>query len=321
MKTVFLYREAWHSDRFERDWLTSLRKEFDASFIPVGQRIPSSASEVPGLLESDACVWMLKFRSLNQLPEFDWGGYQGQRVLYDSDAMNNFWTWGSTELLGAWTSCFRRLKFDYMVVNDASTAERFHADGIPAETVWKGFEGSRFFPLGFNRIGLGTFGMAYPARKATRIAMKRRRLDCKVFSCAYSELNRWLNCFEAVLVTNSSGKSRLGSTALNWIKPGLGLRMVDGAPDVLAKSFQVAASGAVLLTDRSPEFEQMGFVHGETALIYEEIGEVADLWREWKGHPESLRKIGTAGSALMHERHTFGHRARRLRKVLEAVLQ
>lgn len=321
MKALFLYRSSWHLDKPHKHFLDSLKREFGGRFVPIGDTIPTSAHEIAAIANSDVCIMMLAFRDLNRLQAFDWNGYQGARVLYDHDAMNNYWTWGGKQNFGSRTSLFYRLRFDHFIVNDEPTAEQLRNDGISAEVVWKGFEGSCFHPLGFERNGLGTFGSPYPSRRATQTALKRKRIRFETFSCAYSELNSQLNRFEAILVTNSSGSARHGSTFLNWLRPGLGLRFAHGAPDVLGKSFEVAGSGAVLLTDPSPEFDEMGFVHGKTALIYEEIGDVVDVWRKWKDDPESLRRIGTAASQLVHERHTFDHRAQRLREVLEGFLR
>jgi len=316
MKILVVHRASWLTGHYG-SWLRALEKELQIKTRAVGRELPRSANDLPELDGVDACIWMVAFRDLHLLEAFDWSRWGGLRVLYDHDAMNNYSTWGNTQYRGAWNMAFSRHQFQLLVVNDNPTAMRFRQDGIPTAVVWKGFDGDVFRPLGLERSGLGTFGVQYPSRRAAQIALRRRRLSAEWFRMPFAELNPRLNTYEAVLVTNSSGRSRRGATVLNWLHPGLGLRDSCGAPTVLAKSFEVAGSGAVLVCDRSPELDEMGFIHGETALVYDRPESLPKIWREWRERHEALRTIGEAGSAVAHSRHTWRHRARALGETLE----
>ncbi len=315
MKILVVYRESWETGP-NGSWIRALRQELGVHGHAVGSRLPRTADELPQLQDVDVCIWMVAFRDLLALEPFDWQGWAGLRVMYDHDAMNNYWSWGSNKYQGMWNPVFRRHGFQLMIVNNAPTARRFEADGIRSEVVWKGFDSDIFHPLALPRRGLGTFGARYPSRRAAETALRRRGLEVARFSCPFQALNLKLNQFEAVLVTNSSGNYRRGGALMNWLYPGLGVRSSDGAPDVLTKSFEVAGSGAVLLCDRSPELEEMGFVHGKTALIYDRPACLAKTWRKSMDDPELLASIGAASSALAHSRHSWRHRAQDLKAAL-----
>src|SRR5690606_2743256 len=113
----------------------------------------------------------------------------------------------------------------------------------------------------------GAFGHRYAARRAAEDALRRAGQPAQRFGAPFAELNAHLNGFEAVLVCNMVGRSRRGGRFLDRVSPGWGVRGLGLGPEVMLKSFEVAGSGAVLLTDDAPDLDRLGFRHGETALI------------------------------------------------------
>jgi hypothetical protein len=75
----------------------------------------------------------------------------------------------------------------------------------------------------------------------------------------------------------------------------------------MIKTFEVAGAGCVPLVDRVEDLEYLGFVHGENSLIYDTFDEAAETARA-TDRTEQIR-MGKAASSLVHERHTWRHRA------------
>jgi len=194
-------------------------------------------------------------------------------------------------------------------------------EGLNAVCSRKATDPERFFPLGLQRSGLGTFGVGYPSRAAARRALARRGLGAKKFSASFPELNSALNRYEAVLTCNMPGRMRRCGPLLNWLYPGLGIRGLEIAPDVMGKSFEIAASGAVLVVDWTPEFDQLGFIHGKHALFYNDLSEIPRLWKTWRFNHAALAEIGQAGSDLVREQHTWDERVREIEDIIRAEVK
>lgn len=311
------------SDKLDREdgaLLRAVTDRFDVRAFDVAGGLPHRADELDGLADCDACVWMVRFRDLPSHPPFDWQGYEGLRVLFDWDAMHSYWSWSHTRWLGAWPTEVRRHGFDLLVCTNTPTAARFEADGIRAAVVHKAFDPEAIHPLGDARRGLGTFGHPYPPRRAADAALARRGAAPEHFQAPFAELNAHLNRYEAVLVCNMVGLGRRGGRLLDRLHPGWGVRGLALGPELMLKSFEVAGSGAVLLTDYSPDLAALGFRHGETALVYRDLDELVEVWTAWRDDHEGLAAIGEAGARLAAERHTWTHRADELAHVLEREL-
>lgn len=79
------------------------------------------------------------------------------------------------------------------------------------------------------------------------------------------------------------------------------------ADDLVRKHFEIPASGAVLLTERTPAVEAAGFVDMESAVFADE-SDAADKVEHLLAHPDLLRRIAAAGQRLAHERHDLTDR-------------
>jgi hypothetical protein len=311
------------SDKLDREdgaLLAAIGRRFEVHAVDVAAGLPQRAEELAGLGDCDACVWMVRFRDLPAHPPFDWQGWGGLRVMFDWDAMHNYWSWSHDRWRGAWPTEIRRHRFDLLVCTNTPTAARFEADGVPAAVVFKAFDAEAIHPLGGARRGLGTFGYRYPPRRAAEHALARHGLAPERFQAPFAELNEHLNRYEAALVCNMVGLSRRGGDLLDRLHPGWGVRGLGLGPELMLKTFEVAGSGAVLLTDDAPDLADLGFRHGETALVYRDLDELVEVWRTWHDDHEALAAVGAAGARLAHERHTWDHRAAELESVLVRAL-
>jgi hypothetical protein len=79
------------------------------------------------------------------------------------------------------------------------------------------------------------------------------------------------------------------------------------AEDLVRKHFEIPASGALLLTERTPAVEAAGFVDMENCVFADE-SDVADKVEHLLGDPDALAAIAAAGQRLAHERHSIENR-------------
>jgi len=79
------------------------------------------------------------------------------------------------------------------------------------------------------------------------------------------------------------------------------------AEDLARKHFEIPASGALLLTERTAAVEAAGFADMVTCVFADErdvVDKVAHLF----AHPDELERITRAGQQLAHSRHSIEHR-------------
>jgi spore maturation protein CgeB len=100
--------------------------------------------------------------------------------------------------------------------------------------------------------------------------------------------------------------------------PGVALRIGDDL-EPMQKTFEIAASGAVPLIPPSPDLAPLGFVDGETALVWRDFAELAALVRRYRAEPESFAPIGRATADLSRRRHTWDHRAVELGDIIRRL--
>lgn len=313
----------YRSDKMNRTngaLFRELGEHFAVTGFDCRNGLPASARELQGLASCDVCVWWVKFARLMALPAFDWGGWSGLRVLYDWDAAQNYWRWGRHDLRGQWMAAFRKHCFDLLICTSTPTAMRFQEDGVAAEVLLKGYAGDAFHQLGVQRNGLGSFGAPYPPREYARHRLHRAGLAVTHFKCEFQELNHQLNCFEAMLICNMPGSWVVNGKVPFGIRTRLGLRNLDRAPDLLGKTFEAAAAGAVPLVDEAADLQVAGFADQQNCLTYTSFEELIQKWRSVKDQHEVLKTIGDSASMLARSRHTWRHRVMELEMILRRHL-
>ncbi|MET4637677.1 glycosyltransferase [Mycetocola sp. 2940] len=79
------------------------------------------------------------------------------------------------------------------------------------------------------------------------------------------------------------------------------------AGDLVRKHFEIPASGALLLTERTAAVEAAGFVDGENC-VFADPSDVVDKVEFLLDNPEVLARISRAGQHLAHSRHSIENR-------------
>lgn len=272
------------------------------------------AAEVAGVaLDSfDVVLVWVRFRHRVDGPPLEWGSYRGQRVWMEQDAWLSFVP--HHEYHDRFPGVFRRDRFDLMISTGRRTRDDLRNAGVDAEWVPKGFSSGVFRDLGLGaREGACTFGTAWPARRAMVHHVRRRGVDLADVSGPFPTLNERLNCYASSIVCNMPGSPPFGKAgrAIARVWPEFVRR--DRAIEPMIKTFEVAGSGCALVIDEIDELEALGFVNGETCLIYRTFDEAARCVQQPK---DVLLGIGRAGGALAHARHTWGKRAELLVDIL-----
>lgn len=272
---------------------------------------------LPKLDPFDAVVFFVKFKQLKLRPSINWDGFAGLRVLLDMDSFHDYGGWWGSPHVGGWTETIPRLGFDLIVVSGESSRRHFSALGIQTEVFHKGFDPAQFHDLDLPRRGLGHYGSPYGARLAMLRRVRKAGIEVGSIKVPYPELNTTLNHFLAIAVCNMTSLPRFGrfGRAIQRVAPGTFLKIGPG-PEPMAKNFEAAAAGCAVFMDDNPDLEPLGFVDGETAIVYRDFDELIDKLRFWLERPEELRRIGQAAAALSLERHTWAQRAASLQEIL-----
>lgn len=278
---------------------------------------------LPPLTRYDAVVYWPSLKNLVGVDALPWEGFQGLRVLFDTDAFQDYGGWWGSSYVGEWTRVLRRLSFDLIVVTGKRSLAHFLDGGFDADVVHKGYSPERFRDLGLGRRGLAHYGTAYLARRSMLRRLDNAGIPVTQIRAGYLELNEQLNSSLSALVCNMPGKlilpGRLGKIHQR-VAPGALIRTGE-APEPMAKNFESSGAGCAVFMDYADDLEGLGFKDGETAIIYRDFDELVDKLRYWQPRPSELRRIGVAASDLCRSRHTFSQRAEDFIGVLDRRLR
>jgi glycosyltransferase involved in cell wall biosynthesis len=136
----------------------------------------------------------------------------------------------------------------------------------------------------------------------------------------YEKLNGRLNDFNGVVAATLEARVRWGKfgRAIERKWPGAALEL---GPDIepMLKTFEIGGAGAAPLLAPSPDLAPLGFLDGTTAVIWSDFAELVDVVRASVDEPERTHRIGRAARRLVHERHTWDHRALELAAIIRRV--
>jgi hypothetical protein len=262
------------------------------------------------LADFDACIYHVRFRLRRAAEPLQWGSYGGLRIWLDTDAWQNFHS--GTQQHGRYPMVFQRDRFDLLVCTGRAVTRRLASEGVNAHWLPKGYEEDAFFDLGKARNGVCTFGRPWPSRRALLHRLERASVGVTDVSGPYGTLNERLNMFAGALVCNMPGAipfnrpGPLGVPArfLHRLYPGFAT--VDRGIEPMAKTFEVAGAGCAPIIDAIDELADLGFVSGETCLIYQNFKQAEEILRDTDD--VELRTIGRRALDLARYRHTFARR-------------
>jgi hypothetical protein len=307
-----------HDRRSQRALHGALESCFEVTRVNVEDGWPTRLSDLPAVGDYDAVLFFVRFRELGLRPEFDWEGYRGLRLLLDFDINLNYHTLGETRYAGAWPPVLRRLDLDLVLTTGGEVAKLLRSEGIPAHWLPKGFDDTALRDLGGPRAGLCSYGHPYRSRRAMLDRLRRERVELTTFSSPYQQLNDVLNRFLGCVICNLGGSLRPGYwwRIANRIRPGLGLRLVPGIEPMI-KNFEAAGAGCAPIVDHLDDLEALGFADGESMLCWHDFDDLIERCRWCLEHPEALAAIGARAHRLVHERHTWTHRAQEIRRLVQ----
>jgi|SRR5690606_18395477 len=75
------------------------------------------------------------------------------------------------------------------------------------------------------------------------------------------------------------------------------------------RCFEVLVTGTPLLTAREDYMDDLGIVHGKTAMLYDSPAHLLWLIDKLLEYPENAVEMGRAAQQLAQARHTYAHRA------------
>jgi len=292
-------------------FLDALAAEFGAD------RVPWHEGSWPVRIDVDVVFSFVKFDHLLRAPKLDWQGFTGLRVHYDWDALQDGYWWGSP-YAGAWGPTMVRQHFDLLITTGLQSRNLLREKGLVVETVHKGCDHAIIDLKQKRSKVFCTFGYDYPARVLAKSALRRAGVNVDDIKTNYADLGPSLNNYVACILCTFEGRIR-GGTIGRALHRAMPQRFVEvgRAPEPMIKLFEASAAGCAPIVEWTPDLAALGFEDGKTAVIYKDIEELVDRVLEYRAKPERLREIGRAAAALATRRHTWQHRAREIRVVLE----
>jgi hypothetical protein len=309
---------SWTDNRAERHMIAAFRRHIDVEFVDVDKNPTAGLHIVPDRGSLDAAVTFYRYRQLMTADPIDWAEYTGPRIQMDTDASSDFTL--DSRYTGTWPNAFRRHRFDHLVVSGLRAVEHFEAGGIPTSWLPKACDGERFRDLGRWRDGIGHFGSLYRSRQAMLRYLRRAGCPVEHVQVPYERLNDRLNDFNGVVAATLEAHVRWGKLgrAVERKLPGAALVLGSDIEPML-KTFEIGGAGAAPLLAPSPDLAELGFVDGSSAVIWQDFAELADVVRSCANEPESMHRIGRAAHSLVHQRHTWDHRALELAAIIRRV--
>lgn len=301
-----------------RPFREAMHRHFEVREHHVEDGWPTSVADFGDYRDFEVVAWFVRFRELALQDGFDWRDFSGRRVWITWDAHQDFALLTSGQLYGRWPDVFRRLEFQTLVCTGRKAADHFAALGIDAAFIPKAFPAGTFSDLGLHRSGYGYYGARYRSRAAMLDYLRHRRVPVETFEVPFDSLNRELNRYAGIVTCNLEGLvPSTWARVLHRVRPRWGVRLQPG-PELMLRSFEVAASGCCGFCDEIPEMAELGFVDGHTVLTYRSFDELVDKMRHYQDSPE-LVAIGKRAAQLAANRHTWDHRMATFRAMFVAA--
>jgi hypothetical protein len=309
---------AWPEHSEARGFVHTFVRCLNAERIDVDEGWPPRIDAIPDYRSLDAVVVFMRYRNLLVADPIDWRGYSGLRMQLEHDASTDALrdsTWR-----GTWARTFRRHQFDHLTVSGVRYVDHFEAQGIPTSWLPKGFDGVAMRDLGRRRAGIAHFGRLYRPRRAMLRSLRKARTPIPHLTVPHEQLNDVLNDYAGVVVCSLDARVRWGKLgrALERRWPGTALELGEEIEPMI-KTFESAGAGCAPLLTPTSDLEPLGFVDGETALIWRDFDDLADLVRDVQHDTDRLGAIGSAASRLAHARHTWSHRAAELADIIDSI--
>ncbi|MGH6951456.1 MAG: glycosyltransferase, partial [Vitreimonas sp.] len=272
MRALFLHHPYTRA-RFEQDFVDRIAELPDvdvarADLDALAEGRLASPDRDIALGRWDAVVIFVAFTALRKAQPLRWSGFQGLRVLFDHDIIQNYSDLFDPALFGLWPDVFHRHRFDSMITSGRAVQQRLAGDGIAADWVAKGFEPGRFTDCEGPREGVVSYGSAYACRVAAERTLAEAGLPLsRIAMTPYVELGNVLSRFLACMAVSSDLCVPLERRPQLSATPARDVPMQPGL-EPMAKFFEAAGAGCCPIADAMDDLEGLGFRHGETAILF-----------------------------------------------------
>ncbi len=301
-----------------RGIVDALGRRFDLTCRFVEDGWPTDVRDLADYQQFAAIIFLIKFRILKDLDPFEWCDYAGARIMFDTDACQNYSPIVSRAYLGLWPPVFRAHGFHVLVTTGGIVRDRLIEDGVHAYWIPKAFDATTFSDLGNPRDpgSICYYGQRYAARVSMLKRLDRERLPHETFQCSHWELNERLNHFAGALICNMEirGARRVPMRLLTRLPVQL-THEIEGLEPMI-KNFEVPAAGCAPICDTLRDLDALGFEDGASMVSYSNFNELVEKVRYFQSHNDELRDIGRRAATFVHANHTWDHRARQFEELI-----
>ncbi|MCA9776795.1 MAG: glycosyltransferase family 1 protein [Candidatus Eremiobacteraeota bacterium] len=284
---------------------------------------------ISGLLEKcrthDAVLFNCYYRDLERLPEVDWAGFQGPRILYETDLCQNrvIAMLERPHHVGRLREPIERLGFSHVITTDHITSQEGLGPNLKVGWLPKYYVPDYFRPLDAERTGFCcAYGTPYDARRCLTHSLRGELYQPVEVEAPYAQLNQTLNRFLACLVCNFGvefSPSPSGFFRRLWKEiPGLTRFLLPRVPHLgcqiassmgtMFKNFEACGAGCAPFMDDSEELTELGFQDGLNAVTYCNFDDLKERLQHYFRSPKQLLEIGRQAELLVRTRHTLQHR-------------
>lgn len=257
----------------------------------------------------DAILWFPTYQRMSVLPDFDWAGFRGRRVLLDFDACQNYSTISSNDRLGTYVAEIRRHRIDTVVVSGRHVRDRLRQEGVDA--VWMPSATDPNFFLDNTAVGerVVHFGTRYPARRQMLREVRRAGFEVEHASCPREELAALLSKVGVGLICDMQASPILPVPKSLFRKLPPFLYSTTPGIEPMMKQYEYASAGVLLVCDRQPDREYLGFIDRQTCFSYTRLESVASSLRAALDSLAHGNEVSDAAKSMTTSWHTWSRRA------------
>ena len=199
-------------------------------------------------------------------------------------------------------------KFDLVLCNQLRGVQEFEKQGIQ-NVFW---HPNAFHPLAYNQ------GVMDPQTGWKTCAVLKRHDVCFIGHANTMGRIEFLDTMFKAFPNFFYGQKLFdqAATVFNESKIVLNQAWSD---DINMRVFESMGSGSLLLTPRVPTVEML-FTDGVHCVMYDSTKDAIEKAHFYLAHDEEREKIAKAGYDLVHEKHTYAVRAKRMIELFESVV-
>jgi glycosyltransferase involved in cell wall biosynthesis len=239
----------------------------------------------------DVLFFMFPTRDIERkkfLSTLRYGKFDGPKVYYDTDAQSSIWP--RCAFINK-----HRIEYLFLGNNNQYIDDHIELINLPCHVQWLpfGVNTNYFTDFGYYRtkklMFLGSTNERHYAYRIHMIAVLKRVFGADFFFKPTNEINREVY----VRVMNDH---RIFASA------------GDQAKGFFMKYLESMACGCLLITQRGPCYQPLGFVHGRHLILWKNYNELIEYCKHYLENDEERKRIAQQGREFVLKNHTWGHR-------------